>query len=119
MPEIRQIVNEEDAGMRLDSYLAENTPLSRTGIQKLIEAGEVKVNDSTTSKKYLVNADDLIVFQYEEKDHKVAQGDQYQPYVDVDDILRLHYIYLARVFMRISTNLWGATNMRRIAMTSA
>ena len=67
MPEIRQIVSEEDAGMRLDSYLAENTPLSRSGIQKLIEAGEVRVNDQTTSKKYQVCADDVIVFHYEEK----------------------------------------------------
>ncbi len=68
MPEIRQIVNEEDAGIRLDVYLAENTPLSRTGIQKLIENGEVKVNDQPTNKKYLINTDDVITFHYEEKE---------------------------------------------------
>ncbi|MBR4462387.1 MAG: RluA family pseudouridine synthase [Erysipelotrichaceae bacterium] len=67
MPEIKLTVNEEDAGIRLDLYLAENTPLSRTAIQKLIESGEVRVNGQTSNKKYLINADDAIVFHYEEK----------------------------------------------------
>ena len=37
MPEIRLIVDEENTDIRLDVYLAENTPLSRTAIQKLIK----------------------------------------------------------------------------------
>ena len=67
MPEIKLIVNEEDADTRLDVFLAENTPLSRTAIQKLIENGEVKVNEERSNKKYLVCAEDVIVFSYEEK----------------------------------------------------
>ena len=67
MPDIKLIVNEEDADTRLDVYLAENTPLSRTAIQKLIENGEVKVNEQRSSKKYLTCAEDVIVFSYEEK----------------------------------------------------
>ncbi|MGV2431900.1 MAG UNVERIFIED_CONTAM: RluA family pseudouridine synthase [Rickettsiaceae bacterium] len=35
----------EDANMRLDKFLAENTPLSRSKLQNLIKSGNVLVND--------------------------------------------------------------------------
>ena len=38
-------VNEEDKGLRIDSFLANSSDLSRSQIQKLIEEGRVLVNN--------------------------------------------------------------------------
>ena len=67
MPEIKLTVDEENADLRLDVYLSENTPLSRNAIQKLIEKGDVKVNGKTCNKKSKTELADEIVFAYEEK----------------------------------------------------
>ncbi|MBQ6335211.1 MAG: RluA family pseudouridine synthase [Erysipelotrichaceae bacterium] len=67
MPRIELVVDEENAGIRLDAYLAENTPLSRTAIQKLIEKGEVFLNDSLPNKKVKTEVGDRIAFDYQEK----------------------------------------------------
>ena len=67
MTRIRLKVDEDNTGIRLDSYLAENTPLSRTAIQKLIENGEVFLNGVIPNKKTKTELDDEIEFEYEEK----------------------------------------------------
>lgn len=67
MPRIDLIVDEENAGIRLDVFLSENTPLSRTSIQKLIESGEVTLNGEIPNKKVKTEVDDRICFSYEEK----------------------------------------------------
>ncbi len=67
MPRIDLIVDEENAGIRLDVFLSENTPLSRTAIQKLIESGEVTLNGEIPNKKVKTEIDDRVCFSYEEK----------------------------------------------------
>ena len=67
MPKIKLLVDEDNTGIRLDSYLAENTPLSRTAIQKLIENGEVLLNGEIPNKKIKTELNDVIEFSYEEK----------------------------------------------------
>ena len=67
MPKIKLLVDEDNTGIRLDSYLAENTPLSRTAIQKLIENGEILLNGEIPNKKIKTELNDVIEFSYEEK----------------------------------------------------
>jgi len=67
MPKIKLKVDEDNVDMRLDVFLAENTPLSRTAIQKLIDNGEVMLNGFLPIKKVKTQLDDVVVFSYEEK----------------------------------------------------
>lgn len=60
-------VNEEDKGLRIDSFLANSSDLSRSQIQKLIEEGRVLVNNETTVSRYKVNPEDFITAEYLEQ----------------------------------------------------
>ena len=60
-------VNEEDKGLRIDSFLANSSDLSRSQIQKLIEEGRVLVNKETTVSRYKVNPGDFITAEYLEQ----------------------------------------------------
>ena len=60
-------VNEEDKGIRIDSFLANSSDLSRSQIQKLIEEGRVLVNNETTVSRYKVNPGDFITAEYLEQ----------------------------------------------------
>jgi 23S rRNA pseudouridine1911/1915/1917 synthase len=52
----------EDAGERLDSFIAEALPeLSRTAVQRLIDAGEVMVNGAVPRSSYKVRRGDTVV----------------------------------------------------------
>ena len=53
-------VKAEEAGKRLDAYLAEVSGLSRSAAAKLIESGLATVNGRTVEKKYAVKDGDLI-----------------------------------------------------------
>ena len=45
MEEYTLAVEESDIGIRIDTFVSENTDdISRSGIQKLIENGDIKVN---------------------------------------------------------------------------
>ncbi len=68
MPQIELIVDEENVDLRLDVYLAENTPLSRTAIQKLISEHQVFLNgQEPENKKIRTQLNDHVSFSYEEK----------------------------------------------------
>lgn len=67
MARINLIVDENNVDIRLDSFIAENTNISRSQIQKLIENGEVLLNGNVTNKKIKTELDDEIIFDYEEK----------------------------------------------------
>ena len=60
-------VKEEDKGLRIDSFLANSSDLSRSQIQKLIEEGRVLVNNETTVSRYKVNPGDFITAEYLEQ----------------------------------------------------
>ena len=67
MPRIRLEVDEENVDIRLDVFLAENTPLSRSAIQRLIDNGEVLLNGEKPIKKVKTVLGDTVEFSYEEK----------------------------------------------------
>ena len=56
-------VKENDAGKRIDSYLASNIDCSRANIQRLIENGKVLVNGKKTKVSYKVQANDEITIE--------------------------------------------------------
>lgn len=56
-----------DAGERLDAFLAKNTDITRSQIQKLIEQGDVLVNGKQSSQNYRVRIGDEISIKQPEK----------------------------------------------------
>ncbi len=66
MPRIDLRVDEENTGLRLDVFLSENTPLSRSYIQKLIKEDRILVNGEKTVKKYETRNGDEISVDYDE-----------------------------------------------------
>lgn len=67
MPKINLVVDEDNIGIRLDTYLSINTPLSRSQIQKLIENNSVLLNGVHPNKKVKTAYLDNICFEYEDK----------------------------------------------------
>jgi len=67
MSKINLIVDLENTDKRLDVFLSENAPISRSQIQKLIENDRVFVNGNTCNKKQKTELDDEIEFEYEEQ----------------------------------------------------
>lgn len=62
VPEI-YLIEEKDAGKRLDIFLAAVTGLSRSQIEKIIAQGQVKVNDKVVTKAgYKLKGEEKIVF---------------------------------------------------------
>ncbi|MCI8641780.1 MAG: RluA family pseudouridine synthase [Clostridia bacterium] len=59
------IVNQNDIGKRIDSYIATNTELSRTNIQRLIEERKILVNLKNTKVSYKVQENDEITIEEE------------------------------------------------------
>ena len=61
-------VNENEAGARLDAYLASVTGESRSAVVRAIDEGRVCINGKAESidKKYKVKRDDEISFEAEE-----------------------------------------------------
>ena len=57
---MKYTVKPEDAGKRLDAYLAEITDLSRSAAAKLIESGAVTVGGKSAGKKYQIKENDEI-----------------------------------------------------------
>lgn len=55
-------VDREDAGLRIDKWLSDQTDidLTRSAVAKLIESGKVIVNGKAVSKSYKIQADDVV-----------------------------------------------------------
>lgn len=67
MPKINLVVDEDNTDIRLDAFLAANTPLSRSQIQKLIDSEKVLLNNNIPIKKIKTSFGDCISIEYEEK----------------------------------------------------
>lgn len=66
-------VTENDAGKRLDSFVAASTELSRSAAASLIEEGAITVNGNAVSKKYQVKVgDEISVTQKEPEEAEAA-----------------------------------------------
>lgn len=59
-------IKEADAGKRIDAYLAENTELSRSNVQRLIEAEKILINEKSCKVSYKIQKDDKITIEYDE-----------------------------------------------------
>ena len=66
-------VKEEEAGLRLDAYLANNSDLSRSSAARLIEDGVVLVNGKAKQKKYAVCSGDEVEYELPECEECEAQ----------------------------------------------
>ena len=62
LPGLIELDAETDGG-RLDSFIAENTDLTRSAAQRLIESGFVKVNGTEKKAKYALRAGDRITVE--------------------------------------------------------
>ena len=63
-------VRAQEAGERLDTFLAGKSGITRSQIQKLIEQGEVLVNQKSLPRNYRIKPDDVISVQIEEKNNE-------------------------------------------------
>ena len=70
-------VSEEFAGERIDSFIAEETELSRSAAQKLIESGDILLFGAPVSKKHLPKAGDEIEITLPEAEEYEAVAAQY------------------------------------------
>ena len=66
MPKIELRIDEDNMDLRLDVFLKNNTNLSRTYIQKLIDDKRVLVNNEVSMKKYNTKLNDSIIVDYDE-----------------------------------------------------
>jgi 23S rRNA pseudouridine1911/1915/1917 synthase len=84
-------VGENEAGIRLDSFIAERAPeLSRSYAQSLIASGAAKVNGGAgKSKNYIVKDGDAVEFDLPENEHSdvVAQDIPLDILYEDDDVL--------------------------------
>ncbi len=60
------IVNSEEQSIRIDKYIAEKTGESRATIQRLIENGNILVNQNKVKVSYKVENNDVISLEKEE-----------------------------------------------------
>ena len=58
--QIELVASDSDAGSRLDSFVSDNTELSRSAAARLIEDGAVLVDNKAETKKYKVRAGDTV-----------------------------------------------------------
>lgn len=65
--QFRFAIGEEDVGLRLDVFLAEqdDPPLSRSQVKKYIDAGEIEVNDDIVKAGYRLREGDQIRWIYQ------------------------------------------------------
>ena len=90
MPKLKIIVDEENQNVRVDAYIAENSLLSRSYIQKLIKEAKILVNGEKTKNSYQVMENDVIDIDYMESiptDIKPADIDLDIIYEDEDLIV--------------------------------
>ena len=56
----------EEDGIRIDKYIADNTELTRTAVQRMLENGLITVNDKIVKDSYRVQKEDVILIEQEE-----------------------------------------------------
>ena len=64
---------DEAIGMRLDSYVAEKTALTRSAVQTLLTGGQITVNGVSAQKNYRLRAEDEIAVSVPDPVEYVAQ----------------------------------------------
>ena len=62
------VLKVENDGIRIDTYISQNTKYSRSKIKSLIMDGNILVNSNKVSPSYKVKTGDIISINYEEKE---------------------------------------------------
>ena len=62
------VLKVENDGIRIDTYISQNTKYSRSKIKSLIMDGNILVNSNRVSPSYKVKTGDIISINYEEKE---------------------------------------------------
>ena len=76
MPELTFVVEEENANIRIDAYLANVSELSRSRIQKEIKDNHVLVDGKAIKSNYKVKENDRISLYYEEEKEMHAEPEK-------------------------------------------
>lgn len=82
------IVEINDSGKRIDKYLNENTEYTRSKIQKMIENGNILVNDIKVKDSYKVKENDYITIEaLEETTDILPENIPLDIYYEDDDLI--------------------------------
>ena len=82
------IVEINDSGKRIDKYLNENTEYTRSKIQKMIDNGNILVNDIKVKDSYKVNENDYITIEaLEETTDILPENIPLDIYYEDDDLI--------------------------------
>ena len=82
------IVEINDSGKRIDKYLNENTEYTRSKIQKMIENGNILVNDVKVKDSYKVKENDYITIEaLEETTDILPENIPLDIYYEVEDLI--------------------------------
>lgn len=82
------IVEINDSGKRIDKYLNENTEYTRSKIQKMIENGNILVNDIKVKDSYKVKENDYITIEaFEETTDILPENITLDIYYEDDDLI--------------------------------
>lgn len=84
------LVNEEQAYVRVDKFLAEQTEYSRAIIQKMLEEGKISVNSVQVKPKYNLQVNDEIIIHEEYKPEEfdmIAQDLNLDVIYEDDDVI--------------------------------
>lgn len=82
------IVEINDSGKRIDKYLNENTEYTRSKIQKMIENGNILVNDIKVKDSYKVKENDYITIEaLEETTNILPENIPLDIYYEDDDLI--------------------------------
>ena len=78
MPKLNLVVDEENVSLRIDSFLADESGLSRSYIQKLIKDERITVNNNRCKSSYKTELNDIVDIDYD-----VAEMTELKP-ADID-----------------------------------
>ena len=79
------IPTDKEIGMRLDAFVAEREEITRSAIQKLIEKGNIKVNDCLSKKSYKIEAGDVIEIDIPEPEEISVMSEEIELSVVYED----------------------------------
>ena len=66
-------VTAEDAGKRIDAYVADNSELTRSAAAKLVESRDILVNGKTVAKNYKLKSGDIVEIELPEPEPDKAE----------------------------------------------
>lgn len=82
------IIDELNSGIRIDKYLTDNTEYTRSKIKKMIDSGNIKVNNKEVKSSYLLKEKDQIkIEEYNEDIDIVPENIPLDIYYEDDDLI--------------------------------